>query len=104
MPDRALRGVACALIVLLTACSKEAAVSRGLADAGVRPAAADCMAHEMAERLSAEQLRKLARVSGDDGKALSEMNLADYVAAARRVGDAEVVLITGAAAAYCEAL
>jgi NaMN:DMB phosphoribosyltransferase len=62
------------------------------------------MAQEMAERLSAEQLRRLARVSEKDGKTLAEMNATDYLAAARRVGDAEVVLVTGAAAAYCGAL
>lgn len=101
---RSLRAAACAIVILLGACSKEAAVNRGLTDAGVPPTAADCMAQEMAERLSAEQLRKLARVSGKDGKTLAEMNAADYLAAARRVGDAEVVLVTAGAAAYCRAL
>lgn len=97
--------IACTLaLVLLAGCSKEAAVGRGLTDAGIAAPAASCMAEEMAKRLSAEQLRKLARASDGSGRALSEWSTADYVAAARRVGDAEVILVTGAAAAWCDAL
>lgn len=92
------------IALLLAGCSKEAAVNRGLTDAGVAAPAASCMAREMAKRLSADQLRKLGRVSDGSGKSLEEMSAADYVAAARRVGDAEVILVTGAAAAYCDAL
>ncbi|MBX9883577.1 MAG: hypothetical protein K2X68_01260 [Novosphingobium sp.] len=97
--------LACTLaFLLLAACSKEAAVNRGLADAGVAAPAAGCMAEEMAKRLSEDQLRKLARASDGSGRALSEWSTSDYVAAARRVGDAEVILVTGAAAAWCDAL
>lgn len=97
--------IACTLAVLLLAgCSKEAAVNRGLADAGVAAPAASCMAEEMAKRLSADQLRKLARASDGSGRPLSEWTTADYLAAARRVGDAEVILVTGTAAALCDAL
>ncbi len=91
-------------VVVLAACSKEAAVNRGLVDAGVASPAASCMSREMAKRLSARQLQKLGRVADGSGKTLSEMSVSDYVAAARRVGDAEVVLVTGAAAAFCDAL
>ena len=99
-----MRSLVFITIILLAACSKEAAVNRGLVDAGVASPAASCMSREMAERLSAEQLRKLGRVADGSGKTLAEMSVRDYVAAARRVGDAEVVLVTGAAAAYCDAL
>jgi single-stranded DNA-specific DHH superfamily exonuclease len=99
-----MRAIAFAAIMLLTACSKEAAVNRGLVDAGIASPAASCMAREMAERLSVEQLQKLSRVADGSGKSLAEMSVADYIAAARRVGDAEVILVTGAAAAYCDAL
>ncbi len=92
------------IALLLAGCSKEAAVNRGLTDAGVAAPAASCMAREMAQRLSADQLRRLSRVSDGSGKSLEEMSVADYIAAARRVGDAEVILVTGAAAAYCDAL
>lgn len=98
-----MRAVAVAAMIVLTACSKEAAVNRGLVDAGVASPAANCMSREMAKRLSTEQLRKLGRVADGSGRTLSDMSVSDYVAAARRVGDAEVVLVTGAAAAYCDA-
>lgn len=91
-------------VLLLAACSKEAAVTRGLVDAGIASQAASCMSREMAKRLSADQLRKLGRAADAGGKTLAEMSVADYIAAARRVDDAEVVIVTGAAAAYCDAL
>lgn len=91
-------------VFLLTGCSKEAAVNRGLVDAGVASPAATCMSQEMAKRLSTEQLQKLSRVADGSGRTLPEMSASDYIAAARRVDDAEVVLVTGAAAAYCDAL
>ena len=99
----AMRCAALIAFCLLGACSKEAAVRQGLTDAGVASPAASCMAREMAERLSAGQLRLLGRAAGEGGKTLAEMGVADYIAAARRVGDAEVVIVTGAAAAYCDA-
>lgn len=99
-----MRIVAVIAIMLLSACSKEAAVNRGLVDAGVASPAASCMAREMAKRLSAEQLQKLGRAEDASGKTLAEMSASDYIAAAQRVGDAKVVVVTGAAAAYCDAL
>lgn len=98
-----MRGLAVIAVMLLTACSKEAAVNRGLVNAGIASPAASCMAREMAKRLSSEQLQKLGRAQDDSGKTLATMSVSDYIAAARRVGDAEVVLVTGAAAAYCNA-
>ncbi|MEQ5789365.1 hypothetical protein J3454_15850 [Erythrobacter sp. NFXS35] len=92
------------VIILLTACSKQSQLNRGLVDAGIAPTTASCMSQEMAKRLSAKQLRKLDRVANDAGKELSEMSVSDFISAARRVGDAEVILVTGAAAAYCKAL
>lgn len=98
-----MRAIAAIAIILLTACSKEAAVNRGLVDAGIASAAASCMSREMAKRLSVEQLQKLGRVSDASGQTLTDISISDYIAAARCVGDAEVVLVTGAAAAYCDA-
>lgn len=79
-------------------------MNRGLVEAGIASPAASCMSREMAKRLSADQLRKLGRVADGSGKTPNEMSVRDYVAAARRVGDAEIVLVTGSAAAYCDAL
>lgn len=92
------------IALFLSGCSKEAAVNRGLTDAGIAAPAASCMAREMSKRLTAGQLRKLGRVADGSGRSLAEMSAADYLAAARRVGDPEVIVVTGAAAAYCDAL
>lgn len=98
-----MRVVVIVATIMLTACSKEGAVNRGLVDAGIASPTASCMAREMAERLSVEQLQKLRRLNDGSGQTLAEMSVSDYVAAARRVGDPEVIFVTGAAAAYCEA-
>ena len=98
-----MRALVAIAITLLAGCSKEAAVNRGLVDAGIASSAASCMSREMAKRLSVEQLQKLRRAQDDSGKPIANMSVSDYIAAARRVGDAEVVLVTGAAAAYCDA-
>ncbi len=45
----------------------------------------------MAKRLSVAQLQKLSRVTDGSSKTLDEMSIGDYLAAAKRVGDAEVV-------------
>lgn len=99
-----MRALAVIAVLLLAGCSKEAAVNRGLVDAGVASPAAGCMSREMAKRLSVEQLQKLARAREGSSETLANMSVSDYVAAARRVGDAEVVLVTAAAAAYCNAI
>lgn len=99
-----MRTLAILAMVLLSACSKEAAVNRGLVDAGIASPAADCMAREMSKRLSADQLKKLGRIEDGSGKTLAEMSTSDYMATAQRVGDVEVIAVTGAAAAYCNAL
>lgn len=99
-----MRFVAIAAIVLLSACSKEAAVNRGLVNAGVAAPTASCMSREMAKRLSVDQLQKLGRVANGSSKTLAQMSVSDYVDAAKRVGDAQVVIVTVAAAAYCNAI
>ena len=65
---------------------------------------ADCMSREMAKRLSAAELRKLSRIEGVGNGKPHQMTAAEYVEAARRVGDPKVVAVTGAAAAYCSAI
>ena len=89
------------LIIAAMGCSKQSAVKSGLIDAGIAAPMADCMSAEMAKRLSVSQLQKLSRADTGDGKALNQMTSADYIERARRVGDPEVVAVTGLAAAYC---
>ncbi len=90
-------------VVALTvvACSKQQEVKSGLVRAGVPAPMADCMSAEMSKRLSVAQLKELSRANTGDGKPLNQLTIADYVDRAQRVGDPEVVAVTGLAAAYC---
>ena len=90
-----------AIGLTIAGCSKQGAVKSGLVSAGVAVPMADCMSREMANRLSIAQLQKLSRADTGDGKALSQLNVADYIERARRIGDPEVVAVTGIAAATC---
>jgi PBP1b-binding outer membrane lipoprotein LpoB len=70
-------------------------VRSALLNAGLSERNADCMAHRMVDRLSIGQLRKLEQLEGE------KRSIADYVAAVRRVGDAEAVAVTASSAALC---
>lgn len=83
----------------LTAYVKQQAAKSGLIDAGVRAPVVQCMAGEMAKRLTVEQLKKLLRAGGVEDETTSPLTVNDYVERARRVGDPEFVVVTGAAAA-----
>ena len=87
-------GVALALAGCVSAIA-ETKVRSALLDAGLSPANADCMAERMVDRLSIGQLRKLQKLRGD------KRSLGDYVAAVRRVGDAEALAVTASSAALC---
>ena len=85
----------------LAACTKQGVVKSNLVESGVAAPVADCMSQEMAKRLTIEQLQKLGRADTGDGKSLTSLTVADYIDRATRVGDPEVVAVTGLAAAYC---
>jgi hypothetical protein len=70
-------------------------VRSALLNAGLSERNADCMAHRMVDRLSIGQLRKLEQLEGE------KRSITDYVAAVRRVGDAEAVAVTASSAALC---
>ena len=87
------------LVALLTAgCVAKLAEGRvktALVEAGLSEPNADCMAERMTDRLTLGQLRKLEALRG------AKRSMWDYVAAVRRVGDAEVLGVTTSAAALC---
>ena len=87
-------GVALALAGCVSVIA-ETKVRSALLDAGLSPANADCMAERMVDRLSIGQLRKLQKLRGE------KRSLGDYVAAVRRVGDAEALAVTASSAALC---
>jgi hypothetical protein len=90
--------LAVALLVLTTGCVEKLAKGRvksALIESGLSEPNAECMAERMTDRLSLGQLRKLQALQGE------KRNLSQYVAAVRKVGDAEVLAVTTSSAALC---
>lgn len=89
---------AVAAALLATGCVEKLAKGRvksALVDSGLSEPNAECMAERMTDRLTIGQLRKLQALQGD------RKTLPQYVAAVRKVGDAEVIAITASSAALC---
>lgn len=86
-------------MLALAACSPSklayGTVKSALTDAGLSEANSACMAERMTDRLTIGQLRKLQKLKGE------RRTLGDYVAAVRRVGDAEALTVTASSAALC---
>lgn len=91
--------LAVAAMLALAACSPSklayGQVKSAMMGAGLSEANAACMAERMTDRLSLGQLQKLKQLKGE------KRNLADYVVAVRRVGDAEAIKVTASSAALC---
>jgi hypothetical protein len=91
-------GVILAAALTLSGCVEKIAqhkVRAALVDAGLSQPVSDCMARRMVDQLSISQLRKLQALQGE------KRSVMDYVAAVRRVGDAQVFKVTAAAGAVC---
>ena len=86
-------------VLALAACSPSklayGQVKSAMIDAGLSEPNAACMATRMTDRLSLGQLNKLKQLKGE------KQSLSDYVAAVRRVGDAEALSVTTSSAALC---
>lgn len=76
---------------------KESRVKKALINGGLSEQLAGCMAHRMAQKLTIAQLRKLQALAGP------KRGVTDYVAALKRVGDADAVEVTLSSAALCKA-
>lgn len=84
--------LAIGVLVVASACaSKESRVRRALLNAGLPPPAADCMADQMADRLSIAQLRRLQALSDLRGERLEELTVAEFVERARALNDPEML-------------
>ncbi|MDF8331798.1 hypothetical protein [Novosphingobium cyanobacteriorum] len=103
-PQRRDRISAIALILAvgmafgLTGCVSKLAEGRvrsALVASGLSDANAACMAERMTDRLSIGQLRKLQALQGP------KRSLADWTAAVRRVGDRQLIEVTGSSALLC---
>lgn len=83
---------------LLGGCVERIAENRvrsALVEAGLSDDTSACMARRMVDRLTISQLRKLQALRG------SKRTVVDYVAAVRKVGDAQVLEVTASSAALC---
>lgn len=87
------------LLASLAACSPSklayGQVKSAMIGAGLSEANSACMAKRLTDRLSLGQLQRLKQLKGE------KRNLADYVIAVRRVGDAEAIKVTASSAALC---
>jgi len=94
-----MRALAVLAVLSLAACSPSklayGQVKSAMVDAGLSEPNAACMAERMTDRLSLGQLKKLQKLKGD------KRSLSDYVAAVRRVGDAEALSVTASSSALC---
>lgn len=90
--------VVAAMALALSGCVSKLAYGRvksALTEAGLSDANASCMADRMTDKLTVAQLRKLERLKGE------KRSVMDYVAAVRRVGDADAIEVTLSSAALC---
>ncbi len=95
-----MRGALIVAVLLTAGCVeaiKENRVQSALIGNGIAPAMADCMAHQMAKKLTVAQLRRLSELGGEKHGWL------DYVAAVRRVNDPEALQVLVSSAALCKA-
>ena len=95
-----MRGAAIlALLAALAACTPSRLaygdVKSAFVEAGLSAANSACMADRLTDRLTLRQLAKLRGLKGE------KRSLTDYVAAVRRVGDAEVLSVAASSAALC---
>lgn len=91
------------LTPLAAGCSAavEQRVETGLAEAGLPPAMASCMAEIWADDLSVDQIREISRFADavrDDDEALTVGRLVDHV---RAWNDPEALAVVTASAARC---
>lgn len=75
---------------------KEVSVKSALVDNGISAPVADCMARQMAKKLTIAQLKHLQALGGD------KKGWMDYVAAVRRVNDPQALEVLVSSLALCK--
>ena len=79
----------------------ESRVERALANAGVSPRMAECMAPKMVDRLTLPQLRKLERLGPEEGEYAVPLSGREALARLERVDDAEALEVLVRAGGSC---
>ena len=75
---------------------KQVSVKSALVDNGISAPVADCMARQMAQKLTIVQLQHLQALGG------TKRGWADYVAAVRRVNDPQALEVLVSSLALCK--
>ena len=91
-------------ILLLAGCasiSPEARLRAGLADAGLSPRMAGCMAERMADRLSITQLRQLQSLASLAKADVGGISLDRFLYKVRALEDPEIFAVSSRAAIGC---
>jgi hypothetical protein len=89
-------------LLLLAACATpEARLRTGLTDAGLPPALSQCMAREMAPRLSLRQLLRLRDLSRVGERDPRRADIDGYLHRVRALGDGGIWSVASMAAAHC---
>ena len=97
-----MRRLALAAALLLAACASPAErITEKLVEAGVPDRQAQCMGTRLAERLTAEQLRELGKVAGNDRAEGRRSSLRDLVRRVRDVNDPQLVAVLVGAGVEC---
>ena len=91
-------------LVLLSGCVSryaEVRIETALLGYGVAPKQAACMAEDLSQRLTIDQLRKLSSVASETQKGFRNRPLRDLVTLAGQVGDQDMVVKVTRATVGC---
>jgi len=89
-------------MALLAGCATpETRLRNGLVDAGLPQGIAVCMADRMVDRLSLQQLRRLASMGSLGDKPLRELSTEQFLRKVRALKDPEILGVTTSSAVVC---
>jgi|GEM_PF-1880699 len=91
----------CGSVLTASCASKEARTNAALRKAGLGPQMANCMAGQMAERLSVSQLSRLGDLGSSRGEALVTLTLDEFLDKVRALRDPETVVVVTLSASVC---
>lgn len=94
--------VASLILLTLAGCaSPESRVRSSLMNFGLPYAAADCLAENVAPRLTSQQIKDLSRLSGVSERRIGDMKVRDFTEMLARSGNLEMVEIFARAGLGC---
>lgn len=91
----------CGSALMASCASKEARTNAALRTAGLGPQMANCMARQMADRLSVSQLRRLGDLGDLRGAGIVTLTLDEFLDKVRALRDPETVVVVTLSASAC---